>query len=109
MLTIRSAADFSNLISENRGVLFYFSTASCSVGEALEPKVKRLLAERFPGLIYCFIDMNASPEISARHQVFVEPTILLFLDGKESMRKSRHIGLIELEQSLSRIYSLAFE
>jgi thioredoxin-like negative regulator of GroEL len=109
MITINSIADFSNLISENRGVLFYFSTVSCSVGEALEPKVRRLLSEKFPRLKFCFIDMNASPELSARHQVFVEPTILLFLDGRESMRKSRHIGLIELEQALSRIYSLAFE
>lgn len=109
MVTVINKEDFTNLISENRGVLFYFSTISCSVGEAIEPKVQRLLSEKYPHLIYCSIDMNASPEVSALHQVFVESTILLFLEGKEALRMSRNIGMIPLENSLSRLYQLAFE
>ena len=109
MPTINKEEEFLDLISKNRGVLFYFSTMSCSVGEAVEPKVRHLLSEKYPKLIYCSIDMNASPEVSASHQVFVEPTILLFLDGKEALRMSRNIGLIPLENSLSRLYQLAYE
>lgn len=109
MLAASTIADFSNLIKENRGVLFYFSTISCSVGEAIEPKVQHLLSKKYPKLIYCTVDMNASPELCGLNQVFVEPTILLFLEGKEAIRMSRNIGMIQLENSLSRLYQLAFE
>ena len=109
MLTASTIEDFSNLIKENRGVLFYFSTISCSVGEAIEPKVQQLLSEKYPKLIYCTVDMNISPELCGSNQVFVEPTILLFLEGKEAIRMSRNIGMIQLENSLSRLYQLAFE
>ena len=101
--------DFKKKIDSSRGVIFYFATMSCVVGEALEPKVRTLIKEEFPQLIFSFVDMNLAPELCASQQVFVEPTILLFIDGKESMRKSRHIGISELEQTLSRIYSLAFD
>jgi len=101
--------DLEQLIVESRGVVLYFATNSCSVGEALEPKVRSLLDEKFPKLVFNFIDMNAAPEFSAKHQVFVEPTILLFIDGKEFLRKSRHIGISELEMAIERLYPLAFE
>ena len=91
------------------GILFYFGTNSCSVGEALEPKVRNLINKKYPKINFCFIDMNLSQELSASKQVFVEPTILLYLDGKEFLRKSRHIGLVELDMAIERIYPLAFE
>lgn len=106
---IETQNDFKKQIETNRGVLFYFATRSCSVGEALEPKVKTLIKEEFPELVFSFVDMNLAPELCASQQVFVEPTILLFVDGKESIRKSRHINMSELEQILKRIYLLAFD
>jgi thiol-disulfide isomerase/thioredoxin len=106
---IQSELDFNEYITAHTGVLFYFATTSCSVGEALEPKVRALLKENFPKLMFRFIDMNQAPELSAAHQVFVEPTILLYVEGKEFLRRSRHIGLSELDMAISRIYDLAFE
>ena len=105
----RSKDFFEKQIKENRGVLMYFATNSCSVGEALEPKVRNLLHIKFPKLVFTFVDMNEVPEFIADHQVFAEPTILLFLDGKEYLRKSRHIGVNELELAIERNYHLAFE
>ena len=106
---IQSELDFNEYITAHAGVHFYFATTSCSVGEALEPKVRALLKENFPKLMFRFIDMNQAPELSAAHQVFVEPTILLYVEGKEFLRRSRHIGLSELDMAISRIYDLAFE
>lgn len=108
MKLIQTEVDFNEHIRTHKGVLFYFATTSCSVGEALEPKVKKLLEQKYPKLSYCSVDMNRAAELSASHQVFVEPTILLFLEGKEYLRKSRHIGLGELDQAISRVYDLAF-
>lgn len=100
---------YDQQLKDHKGVLLYFATLSCSVGEALEPKVRSLVQEKFPALVFTFVDMNAVPEFAAAHQVFAEPTVLLFVDGREYLRKSRHIGLRELEMAIERIYQLAFE
>ncbi len=107
--TITTERDFQDALQVNLGVLFYFSTLSCSVGESLEPKVKKLLHNKFPKIPFYFIDMHIYPEVSAKNNVFVEPTILVFFDKKETIRKSRIVSIQDLSDSISRIYKLAFE
>ncbi len=107
--SITSKEEYQDVLSTNLGVLFYFSTLSCSVGEALEPKVIDLLSKQYPKIVFYFVDMNTFPEISAKNNVFVEPTILVFFDGKETIRKSRIISIPDLSKSILRIYELAFE
>ncbi|WKK64915.1 thioredoxin family protein [Lutimonas zeaxanthinifaciens] len=109
MTNVFDRQEFEKKIESNRGILFYFATDSCSVGEALEPKVRELLQEKFKKISFCFIDMNRSPEICASRQVFAEPTLLLFIEGKEYLRRSRNMNMIELEEAVKRIYTLAFE
>ncbi len=107
--TVTTEEEFNDVLKDNLGVLFYFSTISCTVGEALEPKVIDLLDDEFPKIPFYFVDMNASPEISAKNNVFVEPTILVFFDGKETLRKSRLISIPDLYGAIDRIYKIAFE
>ena len=52
---------------------------------------------------------NLSPSLAAKFSAFVEPTILLFFEGKETIRKSRNIGIFELENAIKRPYKLIFE
>jgi thiol-disulfide isomerase/thioredoxin len=106
---INSAEEFDQVITENLGVLFFFSTMSCSVGEALEPKIINLLENNFPKIPFYFVDINSMPEIASKNSVFVEPTILVFFEGKESIRNSRNISVNLLSDSISRLYNLAFE
>ncbi|MEN8124307.1 MAG: thioredoxin family protein [Bacteroidota bacterium] len=107
--TITTEDEFNNIIKDNLGVLLYFSTISCTLGEALEPKVIDLLKNNYPKIPFYFVDMNITPEISAKNSVFVEPTILVFFDGKETIRKSRNISIPDLSGSIERIYKIAFE
>ncbi len=105
---IQTVTDVTSALEKHEAVLFYFSTLSCSVGEALEPKVRDLVAREYPKIEFIWIDMNAAPEVLGAYQVFVEPTILLFVHGKEYLRRSRNIHLAELQGSIERIYNLAF-
>lgn len=107
--TINSLENLENILQETAAVLIYFSTNSCNVGEALEPKVYHLLNTDFPKMDFYKIDMNFSPEISAKYSAFVEPTILVFFEGKETIRKSRNIGIHELQSAILRPYKLIFE
>lgn len=106
---IQNELEYDTIIKENLGVLLYFSRVSCNVGEALEPKVIKLLEEEFPKIPFYFVDMDKTPTIPVKHSVFVEPTIIILFDGKETIRKSRIISIGELSDSIDRIYKLAFE
>ena len=53
--------------------------------------------------------MNENQVISAHFNVFAEPTVIVFFDGKETIRKSRNFGLQELEDAIKRPYQLIFE
>ncbi|MCK5815999.1 MAG: thioredoxin family protein [Flavobacteriaceae bacterium] len=107
--SITSLDDFHKTLRENQAVLIYFNTSFCNVGEALEPKVKNLVKTHFPKVAYYQVDMNFLPEISTAYSVFVEPTIIVFFEGKETIRKSRNIGVSELHEAISRPYQLIFE
>lgn len=96
-------------IKNDISVLLYFKTQSCNVVEALEPKVEKLLSSTFPEMKKIEIDLNISPEIAAHFNAFVEPTILVFFEGKETIRRSRNISIIELESAVLRPYELIFK
>lgn len=107
--SIISLEELQTIVQNNPAVLVYFSTTSCNVGEALAPKVFNLVQTYFPKVTIITIDINYSPNITATYSAFVEPTILVFFDGKETVRKSRNIGLNELHDAIKRPYTLIFE
>ena len=106
---ITSEEEYESIIRDNLGVLLYFSRTTCNVGEALEPKVIDLLNTKFPKIPFYFVDMDLTPTIPVKYSVFVEPTIIVVFDGKETVRKSRIISIGDLSDSIERIYKLAFD
>ncbi len=105
---IKNIDDFNNFIKEKEGVLAYFSTKNCNVCKVLKPKIKEMLSEKYPKIEFVYIDSEEIPEIPAQLSIFAAPTLIVFLDGKEFLRKSRNIGLNELENEISRPYHLFF-
>ena len=73
-------------------------------GDVLTVEIKK----RFPEIKVFNIDLNFLPKLAANFNAFVEPTILVFFQGKEYIRKSRNIGIFELEQTIERPYKLIF-
>ena len=108
-IQVSNLEELNAYIAHNEAILVYFNTISCNVGEALEPKVKTLLNTSFPKIKMYTADINLSPEISTAFNAFVEPTILVLFDGKETIRKIRNIGIYELEEIIKRPYQLIFE
>ncbi len=106
---IKNEHEFETIIKENLGVLLYFSRVTCNVGEALEPKVINMLDANFPKIPFYFVDMDKTPKIAAKYSVFVEPTIIVLFDTKETIRKSRIISIGDLSTAIDRIYKLAFD
>jgi len=107
-MTINSIEEAEKIIAKNTSALFYFSTKSCSVGEALQPKVTALIQTKFPKIKLFEIDLNFSPKTASHFKAFVEPTVLVYFDGKEFIRKSRNFSIFELEEAIERPYKLIY-
>lgn len=109
MDSVTLLSDFKSFLSANEAVLAYFTTESCSVCKVLKPKVVEMAAISFPLLKMKFIDCDLNPEISAAFQVFASPTILVFFDGRESIRKGRTFSVELLQSEIGRQYSIIFD
>ncbi|MCK5537326.1 MAG: thioredoxin family protein [Bacteroidales bacterium] len=106
---LKNLEEFNSSNKENIATLIYFSHEKCNVCKVLKPKVEELTKEKFPKIKLLYADTVKYPEIAAQNQIFAVPTILVFFDGRESIRKSRNIGLKELEDLLKRPYGLIFD
>lgn len=107
-IEIQSLEEFNRLKQEEPALLGYFSTDACNVCKVLKPKVEELIQKEFPKVKLAYVKSDVLPDVAGQHQVFAAPTILVFFDGREFIRKSRNIGIDELRREIGRPYSLIF-
>ncbi len=99
MKNIENHAEFQEVIQNHNNVLAYFSTPTCNVCKVLLPKVKNLRPQ-FPDTQFVYINTEKVTEAAGQHLVFAVPTILIFNEGKEVTRFSRHFGIEDLVRVL---------
>lgn len=105
---IASAAELTALLHHAPAVLLHFTTPQCAVCQTLKPRIAALLAEQFPRMVFAEVECTAAPALAAQYQVFTVPTLLLFLEGRESLRWVRNLHLSELREQLARPYALLY-
>jgi len=93
-------------IKENPAVMLYFSAPTCNVCHALKPKLLEALNENFETFEVISIDVSTDADIAAEFGVFAIPTVLVFLDGREFLRKSRHMSVGEVISEIKRPYEI---
>jgi thiol-disulfide isomerase/thioredoxin len=100
--------DFLKIVKSNKAVCFYLSTPECSVCKVLKPKVIEMLKDDFPQIHFCYVDLNEAKELGGQLSVFSVPTILVYFEGKETIRVSRNVHLDELREQIDRYYKMIF-
>ena len=100
--------DIQNEINSNDAILLYFSGQNCGVCTALKPKIQSSFQIHFPKIKQLFISASDYPAIAAHFSIFTIPSVLIYFDGKETKRESRHISVDQLIQSTKRPYELYF-
>ncbi len=108
-IIIKSKDELKERLEKDTAQLLYFSTPTCNVCKILKPKIIKMLEEKYPEMGFYYIDVEEHKEIAAENSVFTIPTILVFFDNKETIRKSRYVGVKELEELIRRPYSMFFE
>lgn len=98
--------NINNTIKENVAVMVYFSAPTCNVCHSLKPKLLEALEENFKDFKVENVDISVDEDISPHFGVFAIPTVLVFLDGKEFLRKSRHMSVNEVIDTIKRPYEI---
>lgn len=106
---LTTESEIQEFLANQKFAALYFSTDECNVCKVLKPKLKDFLAENFSNISFAYINVNNSKECASQRSIFTVPTILFILEGKELIRKARHINFTELYDELSRIYRIIFD
>lgn len=93
-------------LNGNDAVMLYFSAPGCNVCHALKPKLTEAVMNEFPTFVIIGIDISETPEIASHFSVFTIPTVLVFFQGREFLRKSRHMSVGEVITAIERPYNL---
>jgi len=95
-------------VETESAVMLYFSAPSCHVCHALRPKLFHAVAEHFPNIVIQHIDISKEADTAAAFHVFSIPTVLIFFEGKEYLRKSRYMSVDDVIESVTRPYALLY-
>ncbi len=103
---IGSEEELKTLIADGELVVVYISTDNCSTCEALRPKTKQFMDEKFPDVSFISIHAEKYSQWVASQMIFSAPMLLIFAFGKEEYRGSRYLNFLEVEEKLNRLIHL---
>ncbi|MGL5766286.1 MAG: thioredoxin family protein [Sarcina sp.] len=106
-MKVYSKEEVQEFIKENIMCIVYFSGGTCSACPAIKAKVKEVIS-KYEKIKFIDIDVASNLEVSASYDVFSMPLLLLFVDGKESMRLGRNIDFMDFEKNINRYYEMLF-
>ena len=103
-----SPDELKNKVTNASGIVLYFKNDACAPCLALRPKVQNLIETEFPKMEFTIVDTAQEPMLSSAYSVYSNPTILVYFEGKEYIRKSKNIGVGELSKEIERLYNMVF-
>ena len=103
---MQTIENIEKTIKENLAVMVYFSAPTCNVCHVLKPKLLEAIDKNFKEFKIESVDISVEEDIAPHFGVFAIPTVLVFLDGKELLRKSRHMSVNEVIKEIQRPYEI---
>ncbi len=97
--------EIKELIEANQMVLGYFTTTDCNMCKDLFPKIEEML-KSFPNIEGFRAESDLNLRIVGEYSIYMVPSIILFIDGKETIRLSRNISVMELSSQIQRYYDM---
>ena len=89
------------IIQQEEIVLAYFTTTNCKLCKDLFPKIETMLKD-YPKITGIKAESDIDQRIIGEYKVFMVPTVMLFIQGKETIRLSRNISIPELKSKIDR-------
>lgn len=100
--------EINNLVEIESAVIIYFYSDNCAPCLSLRPKVQKLVEKTYPKIKLAFVNSEKYPLLPAEFSIFSNPTLLLFLEGREYRRESKYISIPQLSEAIERPYNMIF-
>ncbi|WP_303867762.1 thioredoxin family protein [Acetobacterium wieringae] len=107
MESVKTIKEMNHLIQKNDMLLIYFGSSTCSVCRDLQPKIEAMI-DRYPNIRAVKVDVQNVSELTASFHIFSAPVVMLFVQGKETVREAGIISVIKLEEKISRYDALFY-
>jgi len=105
---ITQLSQLQDVIKSNEALIAYFYSDNCAPCVSLRPKVEEMVEKDYPKMKLYFVNSEKHPEIRSEFGIFSNPTLLIFFDRKEYLRKSKYVSIPELKQGVQRLYDMMF-
>jgi thiol-disulfide isomerase/thioredoxin len=99
--------EINDKIKNSKMLILYFSNKVCGACEVIRNKVEKIL-ELYPKINIIDIDGEKEMEVAAMKGVFSFPVLILYIEGKETIRVGRNIDFLEFEKTIQRYYQWIF-
>ena len=99
--------ELEKFIKENLINIVYFSGSTCGACDAIKKKVLHIIKE-YENIKFIEINAVENKELAATYNIFSLPILLLFVNGKETLRVGRYFDLLDFKNTIDRYYNLIF-
>nr|WP_270181527.1 thioredoxin family protein [Alkalihalobacillus sp. CinArs1] len=100
-----SLKDAQVAIQDETLFFLYLYGTNCSVCHALLPQVEEVM-KQYPEIKCGKLNVHEVPEAAGEFSVFTIPVLLLYVEGKETIREARFVNMDSFASSIERITTL---
>lgn len=107
MKLIKSEDELEELVKESIMIIVYFTGNTCGACEIIKSRIQSILT-KFNKIISAEVNGEENINIAAKYGVFSLPIMLLYIDGKETLRVGRNVDFLDLQNQISRYYNMIY-
>lgn len=102
MERVNQISTAQEIITKEPLTFVYIGQKNCSVCHGLKPQIGKIMAA-YPQVKLIELDALEVPEVAEAFQVLTVPVLLLFVEGKEYLRKARIVNTMTFKQDIHKI------
>lgn len=100
--------EIEEFIKDNSISIVYFSGSTCGACDAIKEKILHIINEDYPKVKFLEVNAVENQKIAASYNIFSLPILLLFVNGKETLRLGRYFDMLDFKKSIDRYYNMIF-
>ncbi|MEG0087039.1 MAG: thioredoxin family protein [Niameybacter sp.] len=105
MQQVQTRDEIQEQIEQNELLILYFTGTACGACEVIKHKVEMILV-KYPEVKGIEVNGEKEPQVAIGYGVYALPLMMLFVQGKESLREGRNLNLSEFEEKVARYVSM---
>ncbi|WP_461467280.1 thioredoxin family protein [Parvimonas micra] len=101
MRIIQTLTEYQMIKEQEKFSLFLFGSQDCAPCKALKEKIT-IWSVTHPQVFTSYVSIENNISLAAQENILGVPTIFVFVEGKEAIRKIRYFSLEEVFTALER-------